>query len=59
MSRADFKELKQISAEIKSIQNRSKQDGRQINRKEQQKLDQLAANKEDLLGDTIFHGYGS
>ena len=59
MSRVDFQELKQISAEIKAIVNRSEQDGRQMNREEQAMLDQLAARKEDLLNDTIFHGYGS
>ncbi len=59
MSRVDFEELKQISAEIKAIQDRSKQDGRQISKEERNMLDQLVANKEDLLDDTIFHGYGS
>ncbi len=59
MSKVDFEELKQISAEIKAIQNRSKQDDRQMSKEEQDMLDQLAANKEDLLDDTIFHGYGS
>ena len=59
MSRVNFEELEQISAEIKAIQNRSEQDGRQMSREEQDVLDQLEANKEDLLDDTIFHGYGS
>ena len=59
MSRVDFEELKQISAEIRAIRNKSEQDGRQMSRKEKDMLEQLAANKEDLLSDTIFHGYGS
>ncbi len=59
MSRVNFEELEQISAKIKAIQNRSEQDGRQMSREEQDVLDQLEANKEDLLDDTIFHGYGS
>ncbi len=59
MSRVDFEELKQISAEIRAIRNRSEQDGRQTNRKEKEMLEQLAANKEDILSDTIFHVYAS
>ncbi len=59
MNRVIFEELKQISAEIQAIQNRSEQDGRQMNREEQDALDQLAANREELLDNTIFHGYGS
>ena len=59
MSKVDFEALKQISAEMNAIVNRSEQDGRQINREEQAMLDQLAARKEDLLNDTLFHGYGS
>ena len=59
MSKVDFEALKQISAEMNAIVNKSEQDGRQINREEQAMLDQLAARKEDLLNDTLFHGYGS
>ena len=59
MSRVDIEELKRISAEIKAIESRSKQDGRQMSDEDQDLLDQLAANKEDLLDDAIFHGYGS
>ena len=57
MSRVDFEELKQIAAEIKAIQNSSEQDGRQMNQEERDMLEQLAATKEDLLNDTLFHGY--
>ncbi len=53
-----FEELEQISAEIKAIANRTEQDGRKTNREEQAVLNQLAVNKEELLGDTIFHEYG-
>ncbi len=59
MSRVDLEALKQICAEIKAIRNRSERDDRQMTREDQEMLDQLAANKEDLLDDTIFHGYGS
>ncbi len=54
-----FEELKQISAEMKAIANRIEQYGRKTNREEQAVLNQLAANKEELLGDMFFHGYGS
>ena len=59
MSRVDFEELKQISAEIKAIQDRSKQDGQQMSKEEQDMLDQLAADREMLLSDMIYHGYDS
>ncbi len=59
MSKVDFEELKQISAEMKAIENKSEQDGRKMNRKERDVLDKLAADKDDLLTDMIFHGYGS
>ena len=59
MSKVDFEQLKQICAEVRAIQDRSKQNGQHLNREDQQILDQLAAKREDLLDDVIFHGYGS
>ncbi len=58
MSRVMFEELKQISAEMKAIENRSEQEGRKTNREEQEALDQLTTDKDVLVGDIIFHGYG-
>ncbi len=58
MNRVMFEELKQISTEMKAIVNRSEQDGRKANREEQDVLDKLVADREELLGDMIFQGYG-
>ncbi len=58
MSRVMFEELKQISAEMKAIENRSEQEGRKTNREEQEVLNQLTMDREVLLLDIIFHGYG-
>ena len=54
-----FEELKQISAEMKAIANRIEQYGWKTNREEQAVLNQLTANKEELLSDMFFQGYGS
>lgn len=59
MTRATYKELKQISAEMKTIAHRSEQENRQTDREAQDRLEQLIADREDLLGDNLFHGYGS
>ncbi len=59
MNSIKFEELKQISAEMKTILNRSEQEGWKPNREEQDLLDQLAADREELLGSIIYHGYGS
>lgn len=59
MNRVMFEELKQISAKMKAIANRTEQDGRKTNREEQAVLNQLTANKEELLSDMFFQGYGS
>ena len=59
MNSVKFEELKQISAEIKAILNRSEEEGRRTNKKEQDLLDQLAADREELLSNMIYHGYGS
>ncbi len=58
MSRVMFEEVKQISAQMKTIADRSEQEGRKINRQEQEALDQLTTDREVLLCDIIFHGYG-
>ena len=58
MSRVMFEEVKQISAEMKVIVNRSEQEGRRMNKEEQEALDQLTTDREVLLCDIIFHGYG-
>ena len=59
MSRVSFEVLEHICAEMKAIENRSKQDGREMSKEEQDKLDQLAADREELLGEMIYHGYDS
>ncbi len=59
MGNVKFEELKQISAEMKAIANRSKQENRKTNKEEQDLLDQLAADREELLSNMIYHGYGS
>ncbi len=59
MSRVNFEALKQICAEMKAIENRSEQDGRKMNREEQDMLDQLAEDREMSLSDMIYHGYDS
>ncbi len=59
MNRVMFEELKQISAEMKAIANRSEQEGRKTNSENQDVLDRLTSDREELLGDMIFHGYGS
>jgi hypothetical protein len=53
-----LEEVKQISSEMKAIVNRSEQEDRKMNREEQEVLDQLTTDREVLLGDIIFHGYG-
>ncbi len=58
MSRVMFEEVKRISAEMKAIVNRSEQEGRKTNREEQEALDQLTTDREVLLVDITFHGYG-
>ena len=59
MNSVKFEELKQISAEMKAIVNSSEQEGRKTNKEEQNLLDQLAADREELLSNMIYHGYGS
>jgi hypothetical protein len=59
MSRVVFEELKRISAEMKTIGNRSKPGARKTNRKEQERLNTLTADRDVLLGEFVFHGYGS
>ena len=59
MTRAMYKELKQISAEMKAIGHQSEQDPRQTDQEAKERLEQLTTDKEALLSDSIFHGYGS
>ncbi len=59
MCNAMFEELKQISAEMKNIVNKSKVDSRQTNQEKQELLDLLATDREELLSRIIFHGDGS
>ena len=59
MSKVMFDDLKRIDAEMKRIAKRSDKEGRRISREEQDVLDQLAADKEELMGNIIFYGYGS
>ena len=59
MGNVKFEELKHISAKIKAIVKRSEQEARKTNKEEQNLLDQLAADREELLSNMIYHGYGS
>jgi len=59
MTRAMYKELQQISAEMNAIAHPSEQDPRQTDREARERLEQLTMDKEALLSDSIFHGYGS
>ena len=59
MTRVIFEEIKQISAEMKAIAYQAEQAHRKTNREEQDILDQLTTDREELLVDIFFHGYGS
>ena len=59
MTRAMYKELQQISAEMKAIAHPFEQDPRQTDQEAQERLEQLTTDREALLSDSIFHGYGS
>ena len=59
MSNVMFAELKQISAEMKTIVNKTEEDGRMANREEKELLGLLSADREELLSSIVFHGYGS
>ena len=59
MSKVMFEDLKRIDEEMKRIGKRSEEEGRKFSREEQDVLDQLAADKEELMGNIIFYGYGS
>jgi small-conductance mechanosensitive channel len=54
-----YEELKQISAEMNTIAHRSEQDPRQTDQEAKERLEQLNADREALLSDSLFHGYGS
>ncbi len=58
MSKVMFDDLKRIDGEMKRIAKRSDKEGRLISKEEQDVLDQLAADKEELMGNIIFYGYG-
>ncbi len=58
MSKVMFDELKRIDDEMNRIAKRSEREGRICSREEQDVLDQLASDKEELMGDIIFYGYG-
>jgi hypothetical protein len=59
MTRVIFEEIKQISAEMKAIAYQAERARRNTNREEQNILDQLSADREELLVDIFFHGYNS
>lgn len=59
MNSIKFEELKQISAEMKTIIKRSAQEGRKPNKEEQNLLDQLTADREVLLSNMIYYGNGT
>ena len=54
-----FEELKQISTEMKTIVNKTEEDGCNANQEEKDLLGLLSADREELLSSIVFHGYGS
>ncbi len=58
MSKVMFDDLKRIDTEMKRIAKRSEKEGRLFSKEEQDVLDQLAADKEELMSNLIFYGYG-
>ena len=58
MSKEMFDELKRIEDEMKRIARRSEREGGLCSREEKDVLEQLASDKEELMGDIIFYGYG-
>ena len=58
MSKVMFDDLKRIDGEMKRIAKRSEKEGRLPSKEEQDVLDQLAADKAELMGNIIFYGYG-
>ena len=57
METANIKELKHISAEMRSILERSARENRGTNPQERELLIQLEASREALLDDMVFTGY--
>ena len=52
-------QLKQVSADMKAIMNKSNENGRIISREDQDLLDQLSSERDELLSSIIFHGEGT
>ena len=50
-------QLKQTHAEMRAILNNVEKDGRQANKKEQELLKQLLAERDELLGNMLFYTY--
>lgn len=57
MNETMFKEVRQLSAEMKEIVSKSEQEHRKMTKDEQEALDQLIVAREALVSDIIFHGY--
>lgn len=57
MNTTTFEEVEQISAEMKAIVCRSKQEGRKPSREEQEVLERLTRERDTLIGEKMFHGY--
>ena len=55
MNRVSVAELKQLRADMRAIAERAEREGREKNRTEEDLLNQLAAYREQLLGDIVFH----
>ena len=59
MNTVMINQLKHVSAEMKAIMNKSTENGLIINREEQNLLDQLSAERDELLANIIYHGHGT
>ena len=53
MNAVMIRQLKRVSAELKEIMNKSAENGRTINREEQDLLEQLSAQRDEILSNII------
>ena len=53
MSAVMIRQLKRVSAEMKVIMNKPAENGRKINREEQDLLEQLSAQRDEILSNII------
>ena len=57
MNNMILEEIKQVSAQIRSIENGSGRMGYKTGADEHTKLEQLSASREELISEVVFHGY--